>query len=94
MDCFGDFRRRKPVSPGLGDAALLNWISDPWIYRQSISQFGFVYHPLFKSVGGDIVLLRQANVLIVFAMACVLCSSCFDRLLFSGITPAHRNAPV
>jgi hypothetical protein len=47
----------------------LNWISNPWSYRTSVSQFGFVYHPLYKLVGGDVVLLRQANVLIVFALA-------------------------
>lgn len=51
----------------------LNVISEPWIYRQSTSQFGFVYHPLFRLVGGDIVLLRQANVFVVFVIACVLC---------------------
>jgi hypothetical protein len=46
----------------------LNWISDPWNYRSSASQFGFVYHPLYRLVGGDIVLLRQANVVISFAL--------------------------
>jgi hypothetical protein len=51
----------------------LNWISDPWNYQRSVSQFGFVYHPLYKLVGGDIVLLRQANVLILFALGWALC---------------------
>src|SRR6266404_6208219 len=44
----------------------LNWISNPWNFRSSVTQFGFVYHPLYKLVGGDIVVLRQANVLILF----------------------------
>ena len=51
----------------------LNWISSPWNYHSSVSQFGFVYHPLYKLVGGDIVLLRQANVLILFALGWALC---------------------
>jgi hypothetical protein len=51
----------------------LNWISDPWIYRASVSQFGFVYHPIYRLVGGDIALLRQANVVILFALAWLLC---------------------
>ena len=25
----------------------LNWIANPWNYRASLSQFGFVYHPLY-----------------------------------------------
>jgi len=51
----------------------LNWISNPWRYRSSVTQFGFVYHPLYKLVGGDIVLLRQANVLILFVLGWALC---------------------
>jgi hypothetical protein len=51
----------------------LNWISNPWNYHFSASQFGFVYHPLYRLVGGDIVLLRQANVLIIFALGWALC---------------------
>jgi len=51
----------------------LNWISNPWNYHASVSQFGFIYHPLYKLVGGDIALLRQANVLILFALGWTLC---------------------
>ena len=51
----------------------LNWISNPWNFRSSVTQFGFVYHPLYKLVGGDVVLLRQANVLILFALGWALC---------------------
>jgi hypothetical protein len=51
----------------------LNWISNPANYPVPVTQFGFVYHPLYRLVGGNIVLLRQANVLIVFVLSCVLC---------------------
>lgn len=50
----------------------LNWISNPWIYPFSVSQFGFLYHPLFRLLQDDVVLLRQANVLITFGLAYIL----------------------
>ncbi|MDW3681746.1 hypothetical protein RA280_08285 [Cupriavidus sp. CV2] len=46
----------------------LNWISHPSSYRVSSSQFGFLYHPLYLLVGGDIAALRQANVLLSFGL--------------------------
>lgn len=47
----------------------LVWISNPFIYDGSITQFGFVYHPLYMLLGCDIAALRQANILITFALA-------------------------
>lgn len=44
-------------------------ISNPFIYDFSITQFGFVYHPLYVLLGGDIAALRQANILVTFALA-------------------------
>jgi hypothetical protein len=51
----------------------LNWISNPKNFRASVTQFGFVYHPLYKLIGGDIALLRQINALIIFILSCTLC---------------------
>jgi hypothetical protein len=51
----------------------LNWISNPWDLKGSVSQFGFVYHPLYRAVGRNLVLLRQCNVLIIFGLSCALC---------------------
>lgn len=47
----------------------LNWISNPFIYDGSTTQFGFVYHPLYALLGGDIAALRRANVLLTFFLA-------------------------
>lgn len=47
----------------------LNWISNPVIYDGSTTQFGFVYHPLYAFLGGDIAALRRANVLLTFVLA-------------------------
>lgn len=51
----------------------LVWISNPWLYKVSVSQFGFLYHPLYQLVGGDITALRQVNILITFGLAWMLC---------------------
>ena len=74
----------------------LNWISNPWNYRASVTQFGFVYYPLYKLVGGDIALLRQANVLIIFALSCTLCFLWIRALCpgWSALHPAQRAGLV
>ncbi|OGQ58691.1 MAG: hypothetical protein A3J24_00720 [Deltaproteobacteria bacterium RIFCSPLOWO2_02_FULL_53_8] len=51
------------------DAFYLVWISNPWIYKFSSTQFGFIYHPLYKLLDGDLALLRQANALITVGLA-------------------------
>ena len=50
----------------------LVWISNPFLYSSSTTQFGFIYHPLYQLLDGSIVGLRQANVLITFALASFL----------------------
>lgn len=50
----------------------LNWISNPFNYKASLTQFGFIYHPLFRVVSGDVVLLRQINLLSTFFLAFTL----------------------
>ena len=47
----------------------LVWISDPQLYKSSVSQFGFVYHPLFELLNGNIASLRQVNLLITLGLA-------------------------
>lgn len=44
-------------------------MSNPFIYEASVSQFGFVYHILYRLVDGDIGALRQANIIITFGLA-------------------------
>lgn len=50
----------------------LVWIANPFLYDASVTQFGFVYHPIYILLGGDIALLRQANFLITFCLAWTL----------------------
>ncbi|QAY92456.1 hypothetical protein [Pseudomonas sp. ACM7] len=50
----------------------LAWGSKPGLYDWSLSQFGFIYHPLYLLFGGDIALIRKVNVLMVFGLSWML----------------------
>lgn len=43
------------------DSHYLIWISNPFIYPWSVSEFGIIWHPIYKLVGGDIRSLRLAG---------------------------------
>ncbi|MBO9551998.1 hypothetical protein [Pseudomonas sp.] len=58
----------------------LVWISTPFLYSGSTTQFGFVYHPLYQLLGGDITALRQANILITFTLAWGLCQTFLNSI--------------
>ena len=50
----------------------LNWISNPFIHPLSHTQFSFVYYPLYELLDGNIVAMRQANILILFGLGWIL----------------------
>jgi hypothetical protein len=50
----------------------LNWISSPQYYPNSLSQFGFIYHPIYVLVDGNIAYLRKINLIICFLLAFAL----------------------
>ncbi|OPH82081.1 hypothetical protein [Nitrobacter vulgaris] len=58
----------------------LNWISGPSDFTPSISRFGYVYHPLYLMLDGNISSLRRANVLITFLLAVAACMCLLRRL--------------
>ena len=39
----------------------LNWISNPYDYKSSVSQFGFIYHLIFIAFNENITILRIIN---------------------------------
>ncbi len=47
-------------------------MATPDLEAPSVSQFGFVYHPLFELVGSDIARMRQLNVVLTFGLAWLL----------------------
>lgn len=72
------------------EAFYVVWITQPWIYPASVTQFGFLYHPLSEALGGSIVLLRQSNVAITFLLAWLL-SAC---LLLGGSRRPRVYGPL
>ncbi len=58
----------------------LVWMSNPFNYGQSATQFGFVYHPLYLLLDGNIAALRQANILMTFCLAWVLINVFFKTV--------------
>ncbi|WP_186424844.1 hypothetical protein [Cupriavidus metallidurans] len=47
----------------------LVWISNPFKYSVSASQFGYFYHPLYLLLNGSVVALRIVNAILTFALA-------------------------
>jgi hypothetical protein len=66
----------------------LVWISNPFLYDFSITQFGFIYHPLYLLLNGDIAALRQANILITFGLAWGLVYAFLRSLLPNTTEPS------
>jgi len=66
----------------------LVWISNPFIYDASVTQFGFIYYPICWLLGGDIVALRQANILITFCLAWALCYT-----FLTSLAPELKEKP-
>lgn len=58
----------------------LVWISAPYRYAISATQFGFVYHPLYLLLQGSTAALRQANVLLTFVLAWWAVASCLNEI--------------
>lgn len=66
----------------------LVWISSPYTYNISTTQFGYIYYPLYELLNGDITSLRQANILIIFFLAWI-CSCLFLKNNFHYLPPKN-----
>jgi hypothetical protein len=68
-------------------------MSNPYAYGATTTQFGFIYHSLYWLTGGSIPHIRQANVLITFALAWALVTTFLTETV-SAITmpPVARLA--
>jgi hypothetical protein len=65
----------------------LVWISNPFNYPVSVTQFGFIYHPLYWLLGGSVSALRQANIIIIFGLAWAVCNLFLKRLISESLVP-------
>lgn len=59
----------------------LNWISDPFFYKTSLSQFGFIYYPLYNLLDENIVWFRRINFLITFGLSFILVYLLISRIV-------------
>lgn len=50
----------------------LNWISNPWLYQYGVTQFGFIYHPVYQWLNHDYVALRLFNLLMTYSLSSLL----------------------
>lgn len=50
----------------------LNWISNPWLYKYYVSQFGYIYHPVYQLLENDFVKLRVFNALFTYILGFIL----------------------
>jgi hypothetical protein len=62
----------------------LNSISSPFIYKSSYSQFGFLLHPFYLLVGGDLILFRLVGLILLTTASAALISA-FLRIPAIGV---------
>lgn len=64
----------------------LNWLSQPFNYSASSTQFGFVYHPLYNALAGNVAALRQANIVLTAGLGTAAAFALFSRV-FDTFSP-------
>jgi len=70
LTLLGVFLERCRYGLDLSDESFyLAWMRAPSTWRASVLLFGFLYHPLYALCRGDLVLLRQVNLLLTFGAA-------------------------
>lgn len=73
----------------------LNCIARPWVNQTSVTQFGFVYHPLYHLVRGDVAMLRRASTLLTLGLGWLLCIVLLRKLVAEpGGTDWRRHVPL
>lgn len=71
----------------------LVWMAHPYRYGASVTQYGFVYHPIYLLLDGQVAALRQFNILFTFALAWTLCWV-FLRTTFSSAALGRARLAV
>jgi hypothetical protein len=76
----------------------LIWMANPFNYSISVTQFGFIYHPLYKLLHGNIGLIRQVNILTTFSLGWVLVDvflkKIFDHHVIEKLTRIIISAAI
>ena len=71
----------------------LNWISHPSNFKIAVTQFGYIYHPLY-ALGSSVALLRQSNVLISLFLAMTACVCLLRRRALDAGTQFTLSLPL
>lgn len=61
----------------------LNWISNPYLYKVSLSQFGFIYHPFYSFFNENIISLRKFNFLLTIGITSLLSYQIINKIKYS-----------
>lgn len=71
----------------------LVWIKNPFLYNWSLSQFGFIYNPLYEVLNENIPELRQTNIAIVFMLSWILINTLLCKSTKNLLTSSiYRHA--
>jgi hypothetical protein len=62
------------------EGSYLNWMSNPWPYKVSDTQFGYIYYPVFWLLAGNVSVLRQVNILITTLLAFAVCIALIQKV--------------
>jgi len=94
IGCVGVFVWASDRGYDINDEAYyLVWAFDPYSYHISISQFGYLWHPIYRLVEGNIGLFR-----IVSASALLICAitfaSALNRFSDDHLAPRSENLPI
>jgi hypothetical protein len=73
------------------DAYYLIWISNPFLYDWSFTEFAFLAHPIYKLIGGNIALLRIVGAALL--NACSLVFALATWRLLAPLLPPSARAP-
>ena len=68
------------------DAHYLIWVSDPYLYNWSVSEFGFLWNPIYRLAGGDIKIFRLAGAVALSGSAAI-----FGWALSRSVAPLLRR---
>ena len=76
------------------EAFYLNWLSSPGLWPTSTTLFGFVYHPLFVALDGDITQVRRVTVVLTLVLSWAAAFWHLGRLEPRGLASSVYPSPL
>ncbi len=66
----------------------ISWIKNPYLYDWSLTQFGYIYHPLYTALDGSLENIRRVNIIGTFILAWIMVVYLLKSLLLKP-SPSH-----